>query len=87
MVFYRGERNGETYPVQDDAHWIERYQKLWAQHGDRQISTSELVKAVLSVSEHWEQDLTQVTGLVEQVSLDLDAILLRGMRDAVKPLC
>ncbi len=87
MAFYRGERNGETYPVQDDAHWIERYQKLWAQHGDRQISTSELVKAVLSVSEHWEQDLTQVTGLVEQVSLDLDAILLRGMRDAVKPLC
>jgi tagaturonate reductase len=33
------------------------------------------VKSVLSVSEHWEQDLTQVSGLVEQVTLDLDAIL------------
>lgn len=21
IAFYRGERNGETYPVQDDAHW------------------------------------------------------------------
>lgn len=87
IAFYRGERDGETYPVQDDAHWIERYQQLWAQHGDRQLSTSELVKAVLSVTDHWEQDLTQVSGLVEQVSLDLDAILLRGMREAVKPLC
>ncbi len=29
---YRGERNGETYPVQDDAHWLERYQQLWSQH-------------------------------------------------------
>ncbi len=23
IAFYRGERNGETYPVQDDAHWLE----------------------------------------------------------------
>ncbi|MEO3988704.1 tagaturonate reductase [Pseudocitrobacter cyperus] len=87
IAFYRAERDGETYPVQDDAHWIERYQQLWAQHRDQQISTSELVKAVLSVSEHWEQDLTQISGLVEQVSLDLDAILLQGMRKAVQPLC
>lgn len=87
IAFYRAERNGETYPVQDDAHWIERYQQLWAQHRDQLISTSDLVRAVLSVSEHWEQDLTQVVGLVEQVSLDLDAILLQGMRKAVQPLC
>ncbi|MGK9175324.1 tagaturonate reductase [Yokenella regensburgei] len=87
IAFYRAERNGEAYPVQDDAHWLERYQQLWTQHRDRQISTTELVRNVLSVSEHWEQDLSQVSGLVEQVSLDLDAILLRGMRDAVKPLC
>lgn len=87
MAFYRAERNGERYPVQDDAHWLERYQQLWAQHHDKQLSTRELVQAVLSVSEHWEQDLTQVRGLVDQVTLDLDAILLKGMRSAVKPLC
>lgn len=87
IAFYRGERNGESYPVQDDQHWLDRYQQLWAQHHDKQISTSELVKAVLSVSEHWEQDLTKVSGLVEQVTLDLDAILLQGMRTAIKQLC
>ncbi|MCX0222021.1 tagaturonate reductase, partial [Escherichia coli] len=73
--------------VQDDAHWIERFQQLWAQHHDRQISTAELVKSVLAVKDHWEQDLTQVPGLVEQVSADLDTILVKGMREAVKPLC
>jgi len=87
IAFYRAERNGEAYPVQDDAHWIERYQQLWAEHRDQIISTTDLVKAVLSVSDHWEQDLTQVNGLVEQVSRDLDAILLQGMRKAVQPLC
>ncbi|WP_407437586.1 tagaturonate reductase [Lelliottia sp.] len=87
IAFYRGERNGESYPVQDDQPWLDRYHQLWAQHHDKQISTSELVKAVLSVSEHWEQDLTNVSGLVEQVTLDLDAILLQGMRTAVKQLC
>ena len=87
IAFYRAERNGEAYPVQDDAHWIDRYQQLWAQHRDQQISTTDLVKAVLSVSEHWEQDLTQVDRLVEQVAADLDAILTKGMRKAVQPLC
>ncbi len=87
IAFYRAERNGERYPVQDDAHWLERYQQLWTQHHDKQITTHDLVSSVLSVSEHWEQDLTRVNGLVEQVAQDLDAILRKGMRDAVKPLC
>ena len=87
IAFYRGERNGESYPVQDDAHWMTRFQQLWSQHHDRQISTEDLVKAVLAVTEHWEQDLTEISGLVEQVTADMDSILLKGMREAVKPLC
>ncbi|KNC09371.1 altronate oxidoreductase [Klebsiella sp. RIT-PI-d] len=87
IAFYRAERNGETYPVQDDAHWLETYQQLWAKHHDREITTSDVVRTVLSHRDHWEQDLTQVPGLVEQVTHDLDAILTNGMREAVKPLC
>ena len=74
IAFYRGERNGETYPVQ-------------SQHRDRVIGTQELVAIVLAEKDHWEQDLTQVPGLVEQVANDLDAILEKGMREAVRPLC
>ncbi|HAJ4445359.1 TPA: tagaturonate reductase, partial [Escherichia coli] len=87
IAFYRGERSGEAYPVQDDAHWITRFKQLWSQHGDRQVSTQQLVSAVLAAEEHWEQDLTNVPGLVEQVTSDLDNILSKGMREAVKLLC
>lgn len=87
IAFYRGEREGKAYPVQDDADWLTRFQQLWGQHGDRLIDTRTLVEAILSVNDHWEQDLTQVPGLVEQVTADLDAIVHKGMREAVKPLC
>lgn len=87
IAFYRGERNGEAYPVQDDAEWIERFQSLWAQHRDGQLATRELVTSVLSVETHWQQDLTKVPELTAQVTADLEAILRDGMRSAVKPLC
>lgn len=87
IAFYRGERNGESYPLQDDAHWLERYQQLWTALGDKTLSLRELVDVVLADSEHWEQDLTTVPGLAEQVTRDLGAILTKGMREAVAPLC
>jgi len=87
IAFYRGERDGVTYTLQDDAHWLERYATLWQQHGDKQLSTGELVNAVLNDADHWGQDLTHLPGLAEQVALDLDAILSQGMRNAVAPLC
>ncbi len=87
IAFYRGERNGEVYPVQDDAEWIERFQSLWAQHRDGQLATRDLVTSVLSVETHWQQNLTKVPGLTALVTADLEAILRDGMRSAVKPLC
>ncbi|EAS1139299.1 tagaturonate reductase [Salmonella enterica] len=87
IAFYRGERSGESYPVQDDAFWIERYAQLWRQHRDQTIDTVALVKSVLAEKGHWGQDLTCITGLVEQVTTYLDTILENGMRNAVQPLC
>ncbi|EEI0497617.1 tagaturonate reductase, partial [Salmonella enterica] len=72
IAFYRGERSGESYPVQDDAFWIERYAQLWRQHRDQTIDTAALVKSVLAEKGHWGQDLTCITGLVEQVTTYLD---------------
>lgn len=42
--------------------------------------SGELVAIVLAEKDHWEQDLTQVHGLVEQVANDTDAILKRNAR-------
>ncbi|WP_435953690.1 tagaturonate reductase [Dryocola sp. BD626] len=87
IAFYKGERNGESYPLQDDEHWLERYRQLWADLADRQIDTRQLVRTVLGDSAHWEQDLTQVPGLVEQVADELERIQAQGMRAAVGRYC
>lgn len=87
IAFYRGMRNGESYPLQDDAHWLERYESLWSRYSDKQITLRSLVDTVLSDSAHWEQDLTKVPELVDTVTRDLDTILTKGMRFAVTPLC
>ncbi|HEY1845345.1 MAG TPA: tagaturonate reductase [Buttiauxella sp.] len=87
IAFYQGERGGESYPLQDDEHWLERYRQLWAQLRDRQIDERQLVQAVLGDSAHWEQDLTLVPGLVAQVAEELQQIRSLGMRAAVARYC
>ncbi|WP_145482005.1 tagaturonate reductase [Yersinia aldovae] len=83
IAFYRGERDGQTYPLQDDAHWLERYSTLWngVKHGDSTLA--ELVNSVLSDRDHWGQDLTAVPQLAALVTEQLQTILDRGMRAAV----
>lgn len=83
IAFYRGERDGQTYPLQDDAHWLERFSTLWSgvKHGD--IALAELVNSVLSDAAHWGQDLTAVPQLANQVTEQLQTIIDRGMRAAV----
>ncbi len=87
IAFYEGERNGESYPLQDDERWLERYQQLWSQLHDQQIDERQLVQGVLSDGDHWEQDLTRIPGLVTQVTEDLKQIRSLGMRAAVARYC
>ncbi|QCT21266.1 tagaturonate reductase [Jejubacter calystegiae] len=87
IAFYQGERGGESYPLQDDAHWLERYGQWWPAYRDGQLSVCSLVEQVLGDEAHWECCLLTVPGLVDQVTAFLEAILSKGMRDAVAPLC
>jgi len=87
IAFYQGERNGERYPLQDDEHWLVRYQQLWANLRDRQIDMRQLVHAVLSDGDHWGQDLTEVTNLVDRVAEDLQLIQSQGMRAVLGRYC
>ncbi|GAB7268268.1 tagaturonate reductase [Dickeya ananatis] len=87
IAFYRGERNDDRYPLQDDAHWLERYEVLWSGVRAGTTSLAQMVNAVLSDAEHWEQDLTLVPGLAALVTEQLQAIVERGMRDALAGYC
>lgn len=83
IAFYRGEREGKTYPLQDDAHWLERFSTLWSGVNHNDITLAELVNSVLSDATHWGQDLTAVPQLADQVTEQLQSIIGSGMRAAV----
>jgi len=86
LVFYRGERDGESFPLQDDAHWLTRFSTLWAQLGCGEITPQQLVETVLADNDHWQRDLTQLPGLVAAVTESLQMIVDHGMRAALEQL-
>jgi tagaturonate reductase len=83
LAFYRGERNGEMYPLQDDAHWLSRFSGLWSDVRNGSLPLIGLVETVLADEEHWGRDLNTVPGLTVKVTEQLQAIEDRGMRDAL----
>ena len=79
---YFGRReNGDRYPVKDDEKNLAFFEKLWAEK-----DLSQMAQKVLSNEELWQQDLTKVEGLVEQVQNHMDKIASMGVKDALKTL-
>ncbi|WP_320151375.1 tagaturonate reductase [uncultured Tolumonas sp.] len=83
LAFYQGKRGDESYPLQDEAHWLEHFAALWPAVDAGTITLADLVKQTLSVESHWGEDLTRVKGLVEAVCLHLMRIRSQGMRTAL----
>ncbi len=81
-VGYFGVReNGDRYPVKDDEKILTFFEKLWGD-GDR----NNLAYKALSNEEIWQQNLSKVEGLVEQVQKHLDNISSMGVKEAMKTL-
>ncbi|TNH01841.1 tagaturonate reductase [Testudinibacter sp. TR-2022] len=87
IAFYRGKRNGEAIPLNDDQFWLDNYVLWWQQLEQQQISVAQLVSNVLRQQEHWQQDLNEVPGLTLQLTEQVQAILTDGMRTALRVYC
>ncbi|MGR6980357.1 mannitol dehydrogenase family protein [Testudinibacter sp. P27/CKL/0425] len=87
IVFYRGQRNGEATPLNDDQHWLQHFELWWRQVEQQQISIAQLVSNVLQQREHWQQDLNEIPGLGLQVSEQINSILANGIRTALRVYC
>jgi len=86
LAFYRGEQGDRRWPLQDDESWLQRFALLWPPVTAQQKTPEQLVHAVLSEAQHWDEDLTQRPGLVAAVSEHLNNILVQGMRTALNAL-
>lgn len=77
---YRGEWSGEAIALNDDPKVLAWFSEQW----EAAPSTAALARAVLGNEALWEQDLTQVAGLVERVSDVLDAIEQGRLEDVLR---
>ena len=87
IAFYRGKRNGQDIPLQDDEHWLTDYQTWWRQVESGEATLQQLVHNVLKQTKHWEQDLTLLPNLVTTVNEQLQTVLDKGMRAALAQYC
>ena len=88
MVFYRGTRlsDGNKIEISDtNQAWLDLLNGLWAQY-DKDKNANAVVTAVLGFKEHWGVDLNEFDGVNEYVTASLEAILAKGIREAIKEI-
>ena len=74
--FYKGEWKGRELPVQDDPEVKEFFINVWKKMDFKEISGE-----VLRQTKFWDEDLTKIPGLEEQLALGLEQIEERGIED------
>ena len=78
IAFYDGDRNGVNIPLKDDQSVLDFFAAQW-----RASDVKAVTKATLQNLEFWGIDLTQFSGLLEEVTTSLKAITKNGMKEAL----
>ena len=78
IAFYEGDRNGVNIPLKDDQSVLDFFAAQW-----RASDVKAVTKATLQNLEFWGIDLTQFSGLLEEVTTSLKAITKKGMKEAL----
>ena len=84
IVFYRGEIDGKTIAVQDEAFILTFFADVWGKYNAKTIDAAGIAKAVLANKEFWGEDLNEIKGLTDATANYLSQILDKGMMAVVK---
>ncbi|MFT4173982.1 MAG: tagaturonate reductase [Rhodocyclaceae bacterium] len=82
---YSGDRDGQTYPIKDNAEVLDVLAAAWRDWQPGQ-PTAALVKSVLADARLWGEDLNAITGLTAVVTQELDNIKAKGVKAAMREL-
>lgn len=83
ILMYKGQFDGKTFALNDDEKWLTLFSKLWRQHDASEITSKQLVSAVLSDTQHWQADLQTIPNLVDIVTEHLQSILTKGIHQRI----
>lgn len=84
IAYFKGEKEGNPYKVQDDQWILDFYKEAWAECDGRPISIYKLVEKVLNLDKVWKRDLNKVPNLTITTSHYLFLIEQVGMKAAMK---
>jgi tagaturonate reductase len=84
IKFYKGERNGESIALSDDAFILDMYKEVWGNYDGSEEGLAKVVSTVLANERIWKMDLNNVEGLTEKVTNYLAAIEKSGIKEALK---
>ena len=80
----KGIYNDKEYLIKDDESVLEFFEKLYSEYDEMKGENRKvIVNKVLSNSQWWGQDLTQIESLEESVLAHFDAICEKGMKAAL----
>ena len=79
---YAGERQGQAYPIRDNADVLAIISAAWRASKD----AGALAATLLADSRLWGEDLTRIAGLQEQVAHSLARIKAVGVKAAMAEL-
>lgn len=84
IVFYRGKRGEENIPLNDDQKFIDLYNNLWEQYDGTLESATNIGREILSLNEHWEENLMEIDGLEELLGNYIYSIDKRGIENSLE---
>ncbi|TCK87982.1 tagaturonate reductase [Natranaerovirga hydrolytica] len=84
LVFFKGERNGEKIPVNDNKEFLDMYEALWGSYDGSTESVDKIVKQFLGLKDHWEFDFAKYPEVEKFVSESVYSIVNDGMKAAIK---
>ncbi len=86
IAFYKGEANGNTIALNDDADVLAYFGAQWAENDGSPAALQVLVESVLAQTSFWGQDLSAASGLANSVANHLQQIVSQGMKQALSNL-
>lgn len=83
LVFFRGERNGESINLQDDQKFLDLYADLWKSFDGSEASVRKIVETYLGLTSHWETDLNGIEGMTDLITGYVYRIVKEGIKEVL----
>src|SRR5690606_13890016 len=84
LLFYKGEFNGQKIALKDDADVLSFFKESWEQYDWKKRSLQETVTHILENAAIWGENLNDIPGLSEMITIFIDSIEQHGMMDSIE---